>query len=335
LNSKLSLIIVNWNGSTDTIECIESLFLSEEKDFNLILIDNGSLSDDYTNLSTYCKGKFSILNFISGNEITIMKTADLCFEANVITIIENKENLGFAIANNLGIEFSLKNGADKILLLNNDTLVTPEFLKNLINFSYNNPEYVALTPVICYADVPDMIWNCGGKITWFGNRRYYYAGKSLNKLPEKAYSDITFITGCALFFKPSETGKLSEKFFFGEEDFEFSLRLLKSKRKIACVYNSLIFHKVGSSIKKQSDALLNGIFLQYVSRFIDHKYYYSTIFRWVLFLINSTYGLYLTTIKYKVGITKSLRFWYLVGRYSGRQNSISKVDFENFMRMSF
>jgi len=335
LNSKLSIIIVNWNGSNDTIECIESLFLSEEKDFNLILVDNGSDSDDYANLSGYCKGKFSSLNYISGNEIKNRKTADLCFKDQIITIIGNEENLGFAIASNIGIEFSLNFGADKILLLNNDTLVTPKFLKNLNDFSDKNPEYVALTPVICFADSPDMIWNCGGKITWFGNRRYYYAGKSLNKLPEKEYSDITFITGCALFFKPSETGKLSEKFFFGEEDFEFSLRLLKSKRKIACVYNSLIFHKAGSSIKKQSDALLNGIFLQYVSRFIDHKYYYSTIFRWLLFLINSTYGLYLTTLKYKVGVAKSLRFWYLVGRYSGKQNSINKADFENFMRMSF
>ncbi|MCU0473902.1 MAG: glycosyltransferase family 2 protein [Bacteroidales bacterium] len=335
MNPKLSIIIVNWNGSNDTIECIESLFLSEEKEFNLIIVDNGSSSEDYTNLFNYCKEKFLNNNCLAGNEVKVKRIDNLNFANHVVTIIENEENLGFAIANNIGIEFSLKNGADKILLLNNDTLVTPKFLKILNDFSDRNPEYVALTPVICFADSPDIIWNCGGKITWFGNRRYHYAGKSLSKLPDKEYSEITFITGCALFLKPLETGKLSEKFFFGEEDFELSLRLARGEKKIACVYDSLIFHKVGSSIKRHTEVSLNGLFLQYVSRFIDHKSYYSTIFRWLIFLINSSYGLYLTTLKYKVGIRKSLRLWYLAGCYSCKLNGINKNDFENIMHLSF
>ena len=335
MSSKISIIIVNWNGSEDTIECIESLFLSIEKEFNLIMVDNGSSPDDYVKLCNYCKEKFLIIHRIPRKEVKYKKTDNLSFNDHVVTIIENEENLGFAIANNIGIDFSVMNGYDKILLLNNDTIVTPGFLKILNDFSVNNPEYAALTPVICYADQPDIIWNCGGKITWFGNRRYYYTGQSLSNLPGKEYSEITFITGCALFFKPLETGNLSEKYFFGEEDFELSLRLANSKKKIACVYNSLIFHKVGSSIKKHSEGSLNGLFLQYVSRFIDHKTYYSTIFRWLIFLINTFYGLYLTTAKYKAGFRKSLRFWFLVGRYSSEMNGINKNDFEKIMHLSF
>lgn len=335
MDPTLSIIIINWNGSNDTIECIESIFLSEEKEFDLIIVDNGSSSVDYAKLLNYCKGKFLVVNCIAGNEEKFKKIDNLNFANHVVTIIENEENLGFAIANNIGIGFSLKNGADKILLLNNDTLVTPEFLKTLNDFSNRNPEYVALTPVICFADSPYIIWNCGGKITWFGNRRYHYAGMSLSKLPDKEYSEITFITGCALYLKPLETGKLSEKFFFGEEDFELSLRLAREKKKVACVYNSLIFHKVGSSIKRHNEESLNGLFLQYVSRFIDHKSYYSTIFRWLIFLINSSYGLYLTTFKYKVGIRKSLRLWCLAGHYSCKLNGVNKKDFEDIMHLSF
>ena len=84
-----------------------------------------------------------------------------------------------------------------------------------------------------------------------GLRKYYYDNKHRLCVKEHLYKDITFITGCALFFTAStlrkDGGIFIEDFFFGEEDFNFSLTMKKNKRKMACVVNSLIYHKVGAS----------------------------------------------------------------------------------------
>jgi GT2 family glycosyltransferase len=265
----------------------------------------------------------------------LSKFDNLNFSDNAITFLKNGENLGFAIANNIATRFALYNGAEEVLLLNNDTIVTPAFLKNLLDFSKSNPDYVALTPLICLAEPRDIIWNCGGRITWFGNRRYFFAGQNISKVPDIKYSDITFITGCALYYKPMITGLLSEQFFFGEEDFEFSLRLRQKKLKMACVYNSVIHHKVGNSINKTAKVSFNAIFLQYVSRLIDHKNYYIFPFRWLIMVMNSTYGFYLTFILYKYGFLKSIKFWFRICLYVIKHDKISKNDFINIMKLSF
>jgi hypothetical protein len=335
MNSKLSIIVLDFNGADDTIECIESLSCSTEKNFNLIVVDNRSEEVNYNKLLEHCKRNFKIVYAISGNDSLDTKIENLCFLNSVVTIIRNDENYGFAIGNNIGSRFALNNGTEQILLLNNDTLVTPSFLTELISFSINNPVYVALTPMICLADSKDIIWNCGGKVTWFGNRRYYFTDTKISKVPEIKYSEITFITGCALFFKPDNTGLLTEQFFFGEEDFEFSLRLLRAKQKMACVYSSLIYHKVGRSIKKNYDLFYNRLFLHYVSRLINHKMYYSKNFRWFIKKMHLVYGFYLTLVRYRYGLMKSIRFWNMVNKYVMEHDRISKSDFLNIMKLSF
>lgn len=335
MNSNLSIIILDFNGADDTIECLESLFQSTEKNFNLIIVDNRSNDLNYNKLLDFCRLKFNSVNTLSENEAVNTKIGNLCFTDSVITLIRNYDNHGYAVGNNIGARFALQNGTDQILLLNNDTIVTPSFLKELIKFSLNHPAYAALTPMICLADKKDTIWNCGGKITWFGNRRYYFPDENISKVSKASYSEITFVTGCALLFRPATTGLLTEKFFFGEEDFEFSLRLLRSKKKMACVYTSLIYHKVGSTIKKDNNMLLNRLFLHYVCRLINHKRYYSKFFRWFIKEMHLGYGYYLTLVRYRCGIVKSIRLWNMARRYVEEHDEVNKGEFHSIMKLSF
>lgn len=335
MNPEISIIILNYNGAEDTIECLESLFLSEERNFNLIIIDNASESVDFEKLELWCKNKFSTVNLISKDDSLKFRRNNLSFAEGVITFIKNKENLGFAIANNIGTRFALQNGAKEILLLNNDTIVTSTFLSSLLYFWALHPEYVALTPKICFAEPRNLIWNCGGKITWFGNRRYFYADHDISLLPDVDFTEITFITGCALLYKPEITGFLTEQFFFGEEDFEFSLRLLRKNQKMACVYDSLIYHKVGRSVKVNFGVSYNRLFLHYVSRLINHKTYYSKTFRWIIKNLHLVYGFYLTLVRYKYGLRKSIKFWLQVSQYVRNHDKIAKSDFISIMKLSF
>ena len=194
---------------------------------------------------------------------------------------------------------------------------------------------MALTPKICLAEPKDVIWNCGGKVTWFGNRRYFYSGSNISHLPQITFSEITFITGCALLYKPEITGLLSEQFFFGEEDFEFSLRLLRKKQKMACVYDSLIYHKVGRSVKVNFDVSYNRLFLHYVSRLINHKAYYSKMFRWFIRILHLFYGFYLTFVRHKYGFINSIKFWLKVSQYVSNHDKVAKGDFISIMKLSF
>lgn len=335
MKDKLSIIILNWNGTDDTIECIDSLLMSNYKNFNLIVVDNASDINNFNKLQDWCQRKFTTVHIISNEEANFTIKENLSFSNNVITFLRNDQNYGFAIANNIGAKFALLNGAEEILLLNNDTITTPTFLDHLLEFSKNNPGYVALTPKIYLAEPRDIIWNCGGKVTWFGNRRYYFAGQNTALVPSISFSEITFITGCALYFKPGLTGLLSEQFFFGEEDFEFSLRLLKKKQKMACIYDSVIYHKVGQSLKSTSTVKLNSLFLHYVNRLIDHKSYYPSIYRWVIKIMNLSYGFYLTFYRNKFGLRNSIKFWIGVNRYVKHHNEISKNDFDFIMQQTF
>ena len=188
-------------------------------------------------------------------------------------------NYGFAKGNNKGLEVASRISPDSYLLLNNDTEVLPDFLVRLQDFSARHPKYRVLTPKINFYYDKQKIWNCGGKL-FFGFRKYFYAGCPDSAVKEKGHIDISFVTGCALFFYPElldEQGHLlTERFFFGEEDFEFSMRMQKDNVHMACVLDSLIYHKVGASGDKMYRS--GKVYLHYLNRFIDIRIQKSSIF---------------------------------------------------------
>ena len=103
---KASIIILNWNGKEDTLECLESVGKIDYPNFDTIVVDNGS-SDE------------SVKAFQK--------------EFPKVKVLETGENLGYAGGNNVGIRYALDNGADYILILNNDTIVDSQLLKAFIN----------------------------------------------------------------------------------------------------------------------------------------------------------------------------------------------------------
>jgi GT2 family glycosyltransferase len=105
IHPKVSVIIVNWNGLRDTIERIESLDKINYSNFEIIVVDNGSKSDD----ARILRNKFK-----------------------EIRLLELKRNIGFAIGNNIGIMVALQNESHYVLLLNNDTVVDNYVLDEMI-----------------------------------------------------------------------------------------------------------------------------------------------------------------------------------------------------------
>lgn len=250
-----AIIVLNWNGTDDTLACLESLTKAEGH-FCVYVVDNGSSDDSLTRIGAWIEGHGEM----------------------DVRLVPLDRNYGFARGNNMGIAVARQDNPDSYLLLNNDTEVRPDFLVRLQAFSKRSPQYRILTPKINYFYDKQKIWNCGGKLS-FGFRKYHYAGQSNSAVRETDYIPISFVTGCALFFYPElldEQGRLlTERFFFGEEDFELSLRMKEKNVAMACVLDSLIYHKVGATVGKTQG--VSKYYMHYLNRFIDVRLHFGAV----------------------------------------------------------
>ncbi|HPX78023.1 MAG TPA: glycosyltransferase, partial [Methanobacterium sp.] len=135
MNPEVCIIILNWNGWKDTVECLESLYQNKYDNYKVILVDNASEDESLEKIAEYCQGRIELsstcveyqrdnkpLSFIQidGEEVN-RKFNTLDYK---LLLIKNRENQGFAIGNNIGMRFALNNfNPDFFLLLNNDTVL--------------------------------------------------------------------------------------------------------------------------------------------------------------------------------------------------------------------
>lgn len=219
---KVYLILVNYNGSKLTEECIDSIHKSEydEKyEVHVIVVDNGSKVDETVALKQRYK--------------------DVIF-------IRSEDNLGFAGGNNLGIERALDEGADYVLLINNDTILDRRMLQLLMK---NVKPNTVVTSKILYYSNPDTIWCEGGVIDWKkGNSYNGKMGEKDTRNIENYYCDFT--SGCCMMISReiiNTIGMLKDDYFMYCEDTEYCLRLKQAGYQIMVVPSAILYHKVSAS----------------------------------------------------------------------------------------
>ncbi len=327
--NNLAIIILNWNGWQDTIECLESLFKGTWQQFSAVIIDNGSKDNSLKKIISWVQNRLTFQLFDTSDieERLIFKK-----DVRRIILIKSKENVGFAKGCNIGIRYAIKAGFRKIFLLNNDTIIKPDTLQVLVDFNKNNPQYSVLTPLINYYDRREIVWCFGGRLTFTGRRFFYYSNKHESKIHQK-YKQVTFVSGCALYadidiFK--QFGLLTEKFFFGEEDYYFSQMMKKNNVKMAAVADSKIFHKVCIANKKvfKPDDRLPYMFIGYLNRFIDKKSFCGSMIYWKLWrTLNFIYIIPKLLINRKYSLQKILQLYHLLLQYSNEKNKVSKKLF--------
>lgn len=318
---KLVIIVLNWNGADDTIACLDSLLKCKD-DFYTVVVDNGSTDNSVEKITDFLLSKDqNVIHVCRGNMLENNPAKHDFFIYNV------GENLGFAKGNNEAVKMVANYNPEYFLLLNNDTIVESDFISKLLYFKRKNGDYKVLTPLICYESKRNIVWNAGGK-QFFGLRKYYYANVPKRKISENKFIDITFVTGCALFFDKSilnaEGGVFTERFFFGEEDFDFCLRMNKNQIKMACVLDSLIYHKVSSSTSEHSS--MGKLYVHYLNRFIDIRLNTSSLF--FLFWCGLNF-LHMLRLLGKQGFTRrqTFDFFKKVFCTSICKDSVSHADF--------
>ena len=158
-------------------------------------------------------------------------------------------------------------------------------------------------------------------------------------MPQHGFKRISFITGCASLFRTSlfkKAGFLSERFFFGEEDFELSQRLKRLGCKLACRYDAIIYHKVGSSINNAaSGKIMAKTYIYYLNRFINLRYYWPKLL-WRTWRFIYFFYIFLL-LKLKHGVSWS-NLWTLRNdliKDSTNLDGVNRATFEQALRYKF
>jgi GT2 family glycosyltransferase len=216
---KVFLIILNYNGKSDTINCLNSILAADIKNAQIVVVDNAS-SD----------GSVKAVKDTFPN----------------IHLIKNQENLGYAGGNNVGIQYAYKQNADYIFILNNDIKVASNFLEEILKLAKEKPNGGIFGSAIYQYDNPNKLEHLGG----------YYNSSICEFISNKTLSDkaqkVDYVCGCAILIKREvieKVGLFEPKFFLLWEESDFCFRAQKKGFEIWVQPLSKIWHKISASFK--------------------------------------------------------------------------------------
>lgn len=212
-------IVLNWCGEQDTVDCIESLRRATYPALRILLVDNGSPDDSGDRLHT----RFPDLSYLPTGA-----------------------NLGYAGGNNRGFERAIADGAEFILVLNNDTVVDPTCVEWLVNTA-QAANASLVSPKILYHDAPDTIWFAGGDFSAMRVQGLHRGEGMKDSRDDARSSPITFATGCCFLIRSSVVRKLGgfdESYFAYVEDTELSVRLNRAGERLLYQPRARVLHRI-------------------------------------------------------------------------------------------
>lgn len=272
----VSIVILNWNGWMDTIECLESLYQINYPNYEIIVVDNDSSDDSINRIKEYCKGKIEIKSeFFKYNpqnkpvhffEYTNKESEDIKTQKKEIIelpsnkkliLIKNDKNYGFSEGNNVAIRYCLKTShPDYILFLNNDTVVDKKFLDKMVMTAEKDSKIGIIGPKIFYYDYfgkKDVLWSIGGIVDISRYPGYFDIDEKDLKYNQKSLLEFDWVSGAAMLVKSKEVPikYLNTEFFFGCEDVDLAIKLKEFGYKIVAVSDAYVWHKVSASKNKK------------------------------------------------------------------------------------
>lgn len=219
----VAVVIVHWRNVADTVACLESLAAVEYAALEVVLVNNGSPDFDAAAFAAALPG---------------------------LVMVAAPRNLGFSGGNNLGIARALADGAEYILLLNNDTVVSPRLVSDLLP-AFTEPTVGIVGPIITYYDRPDLVWSAGGVYSrLLGYTPNPQMDRPVAEVETLGDRDAGYINGCALMARRQvfeAVGDLWEDYFLYFEEADFCLRAARAGYRCRVVARPLVRHKVSAS----------------------------------------------------------------------------------------
>ncbi|MGL6094465.1 MAG: glycosyltransferase family 2 protein, partial [Fimbriiglobus sp.] len=225
------VVLVNYNGLADTRECLRSLAALRDP-ASVVVVDNASTTDPVPVLGP----EFPAVHFVQAGR-----------------------NGGWAGGNNVGLRFALARGAELVVLLNNDTTVSPDLVGRLVAAAESHPEHGILGPVIrfmappCEVQTDGVVFNRPGRPGFFQRHPV-----PLCTTDPPTVADVDIVNGCCLMVRRAVVGRIGfvdEAFFLIHEESDFCLRAQRAGWKNGVLAEALVWHAGSSSFQREGKRL--------------------------------------------------------------------------------
>lgn len=227
---RVCVVVLNWNGWADTIECLDSLDRVRYADLEVLVVDNGSTDGSVARIRASRPGA---------------------------QILETGANLGYAGGNNAGIKTALANGADFVILLNNDAVVDPEIVTELVRAAEEVPHAGVFGAKIFHFGDDQQVWYAGAR--WDDAALEFKILKHDPAGHGTAFP-TDYACGCALMVRRSvidAIGCLEPKFFLTYEETDFCYRARRAGFEVVYVPAARVWHKISASFGGQESPLVS------------------------------------------------------------------------------
>lgn len=259
----VAVILLNWNGWRDTVECLSSLagLAYPAPAYDVIVCDNGSTDGSVERVVSWAQGNGWPFGVIDRAESEGRAGGRVEWR---LTVLDNGVNAGFSVGNNVGIRLALGSpkGYRYVWVLNNDTVVESGALATLVTALEQSPcAAVAQSLLLRYTD-REVIDSVGVGLRARGGAVDLYAGRALTDLKGVVGDrEAVEVFGCcaasALYRAEAlrDVGLFDESFFLMNEDVDLACRL-RGRGYIAVLGpKSVVYHKAGVSRQKKSGRL--------------------------------------------------------------------------------
>ncbi|MCM0083596.1 glycosyltransferase family 2 protein [Geomonas sp. Red32] len=275
---KVYVVILNWNGWADTIECLESLLRSTYRNFQVVVCDNSSSDGSVERIKAWAAGDLSLYldrtNPLRGLSFPAVAKPLSCLhlragegfgagtgEGYPLVLIETGGNLGFAGGNNVGLRYALaRDDFDFVWLLNNDTVVAPDALASMVESMAHRPDAGFCGAMLLDYSPPQAVQSYGGSTynRWLAAPKSVGAGETLGPaIDEDTVSQgLDYVAGASMLVPKRllvEIGLMCEDYFLYFEEIDWFQRA-RRRFRIAFSSRSRVYHKEGASIGSSSVA---------------------------------------------------------------------------------
>jgi protoporphyrinogen oxidase/GT2 family glycosyltransferase len=227
LNPLVYAVLLTYNHYEDTRECLESLLQSEYEEMKVVLVDNGSSDGTPDSVRS---------DFPS------------------VQVIENHQNLGVPAGYNVGFQHAMANGADYILMLNNDTVVPPNMVAKLLDVAEADPKVGIVMPKVLYYGTQDEIWSSGGRYRSFPPAILLKDRQQDTEVVQM----IEYAPSCGLLIHRKafeKAGLFDPGYFFLFDDWDFSERVRALGMHIWYTPEASLWHKVSRTTEGPRSSL--------------------------------------------------------------------------------
>lgn len=279
---RVHIVILNWNGWRDTLECLESVFKLDYPNYQVVVCDNDSSDKSLEQIESWARGELEapiesnnahirhlcksqmsqLINTIRIPAALADDTRKPGQQSAQLVLLETGGNLGFAGGNNVGLSWALDQGTDYCWLLNNDTVVEPDALTKMVAHSKALTEAGidnTCGSVQCFYDDPEVVQALGGfKINRFTGICSDTVGRYLKRTDnidhEASAKSLDTIQGCSWLVPRTyieEIGLMEHSYFLYYEEIDWVTRA-KERYQLTYAPDAVVYHKEGSSIGSKS-----------------------------------------------------------------------------------